>query len=57
MPRMYGLLKLHKSDILDDIPIGPVVSFTNIATYEMAKLISLDVSNLFTNIPVNDPIL
>ena len=94
IPRMYGLLKVHKSNIFSEIPIRPVVSFSNSPTYQLAKwlnsklknvincqfhntvsnstqlankiknidipenaiLISLDVTNLFTNIPINEAI-
>lgn len=90
IPRLYGLLKVHKSDNFTEMPIRPVVSFTNSPTYKLAKwlnnqlkqtincnfsnvvlnstqlakkiqnviipndalLISLDVSNLFTNVPI-----
>lgn len=89
LPRLYGLLKIHKSDNFQDMPIRPVVSFINSPTYNLAKhlnsllkdiykqdfiytvrnnieltdkiknirvensfkLASLDVTNLFTNIP------
>ncbi|CAG9763496.1 unnamed protein product [Ceutorhynchus assimilis] len=37
IPRLYGLLKVHKSDIFSEMPIRPVVSFTNSPTYKLAK--------------------
>lgn len=90
IPRLYGLLKIHKSDVYDEMQIRPVVSFVNSPTYYTSKwlndilkehykdyfihtvknsvqliekikdvhvtdtdyLVSLDVSNLFTNVPI-----
>ncbi|XP_050299987.1 uncharacterized protein LOC126738616 isoform X1 [Anthonomus grandis grandis] len=90
VPKLYGLLKVHKSDIPASMPIRPVVAYTNSPTYKLAKwlnnhlittidchfpytiknniqlvdkikdiiipenafFISLDVTNLFTNIPI-----
>lgn len=92
IPRLYGLLKVHKSDILVDMPIRPVVSYNSSPTYKIAKwlnnfinntinlnfshtiknstilankiknieipnnskFISIDVTNLFTNIPISE---
>ncbi|XP_072384720.1 uncharacterized protein [Diabrotica undecimpunctata] len=94
IPRLYGLLKIHKTNIFEDIPIRPVVSFSNSPTFALATylnqflktlynnkfeyivnnnlslankltslkfstgdiLISLDITNLFTNIPTQEVI-
>ncbi|XP_050513525.1 uncharacterized protein LOC126889333 [Diabrotica virgifera virgifera] len=94
VPRLYGLMKIHKTDVFENIPIRPVVSFTDSPTHALAShlnkflktfynnkfdyvvsnnlsltnkitevnlsnedlLISLDITNLFTNIPTQEVI-
>ncbi|XP_044764540.1 uncharacterized protein LOC123321102 [Coccinella septempunctata] len=41
IPRLYGLMKIHKSTILDEIPIRPVVSNCNAPTYQLSKWLNI----------------
>lgn len=48
-PRLYGLLKVHKSDIFEDIPIRPVVAFTNSPVYNLTKWLNLLLKEVLDN--------
>lgn len=65
IPRLYGRLKLHKSDVFYAILLRPVVSFVGSPTYQITRMlklyelkdtvmVSLDIVNFYTNIHVHE---
>lgn len=47
IPRLYGLLKIHKSNNFEEMPIRPVVAFNNSPTYNLAKYLNSFLKDIY----------
>ncbi|XP_050504918.1 uncharacterized protein LOC126883415 [Diabrotica virgifera virgifera] len=49
VPRLYGLMKIHKTDVFENIPIRPVVSFTDSPTHALASHLNKFLKTFYNN--------